>query len=244
MHTAPKKTVVISQPMFFPWVGMFEQFMLADVFVFYDDVQYSKGSFENRVQIKTAAGLKWLTVPVLYNHGFARLNDTRIDEQHRWRDRHLAFLEQQFRGAPFSKDALQIVNSVYAKRFASLAGLSIASMRAIFDYFGLAGEKLIANSSELAIAGKGSPRVLDIALHFGADRYVTGHGARNYLDHEAFEAAGVCVEYMDYARVPYRQRFGDFTASVSILDLIANEGAAGARVLEPRTASWREFLGR
>ena len=47
-------TVVISQPMFFPWVGMFEQIALADVYVHYDDVQFSKGSFTNRVQLKTA----------------------------------------------------------------------------------------------------------------------------------------------------------------------------------------------
>jgi len=38
------KTVVISQPMLFPWVGMFEQIRLADMFVYYDDVQFSKGS--------------------------------------------------------------------------------------------------------------------------------------------------------------------------------------------------------
>jgi hypothetical protein len=40
-------TVVISQPMFFPWVGMLEQLKLADTYVHYDDVQFEKGSFSN-----------------------------------------------------------------------------------------------------------------------------------------------------------------------------------------------------
>ena len=57
-------TVVVSQPMFFPWVGMFEQIRLADAYVHYTDVQFSKGSFVNRVQIKTADGFRWLTVPL------------------------------------------------------------------------------------------------------------------------------------------------------------------------------------
>ena len=39
------KTVVISQPMYFPWVGMLEQMRLADVFVHLDDAQFSKGGF-------------------------------------------------------------------------------------------------------------------------------------------------------------------------------------------------------
>ena len=56
--------VVISQPMFFPWVGFLEQMRLADVYVHYDDVQFSKGSFTNRVQIKTPEGFIWLTAPL------------------------------------------------------------------------------------------------------------------------------------------------------------------------------------
>ena len=57
-------TVVVSQPMLFPWVGLFEQIRLADVFVHYDDVAFSKGSFFNRVQIKTLeVGSKWFNGP-------------------------------------------------------------------------------------------------------------------------------------------------------------------------------------
>ena len=54
------KTVVISQPMYFPWIGIFEQIRLADVFVFYDDVQFTRG-FINRVQYKTPQGTGWIT---------------------------------------------------------------------------------------------------------------------------------------------------------------------------------------
>ena len=56
--------VVITQPMFFPWAGLLEQLRMADIIVYYDDVQFSKGSFTNRVQIKTPFGKKWLTVPL------------------------------------------------------------------------------------------------------------------------------------------------------------------------------------
>ena len=44
--------VVITQPMLFPWPGFFEQLCLADVYIYLDDVQFSKGSFTNRVQIE------------------------------------------------------------------------------------------------------------------------------------------------------------------------------------------------
>ena len=37
------RTVVISQPMFLPWVGLFEQARHADVWFHYDDVQLPQG---------------------------------------------------------------------------------------------------------------------------------------------------------------------------------------------------------
>ena len=45
------RCLVISQPMYFPRVGMLEQIRLADHFVYYDDVQFSRGGFSNRVQL-------------------------------------------------------------------------------------------------------------------------------------------------------------------------------------------------
>ena len=63
--------VVISQSMLFPWVGLLEQMRLADVFVHYDDVQFSKGSFVNRVQVKTPDGVRWMTFEAIADD-FAR----------------------------------------------------------------------------------------------------------------------------------------------------------------------------
>ena len=52
------RTLVVSQPMFLPWVGLFEQVRLADVFIHYDDVQLPQGgNFMSRVQLKTASGV-------------------------------------------------------------------------------------------------------------------------------------------------------------------------------------------
>jgi len=56
--------IVITQSMLFPWVGMLEQIKLANIVVHYDDVQYSKGSYVNRVQLKMPEGIKWMTIPL------------------------------------------------------------------------------------------------------------------------------------------------------------------------------------
>jgi hypothetical protein len=77
---------------------------------------------------------------------------------------------------------------------------------------------------------------------FGGNVYVTGHGARNYFDHELFERHGISVEYMDYQKIPYPQLHGAFTPYVTILDLIANCGAESMAYLQSGTVRWREFV--
>jgi hypothetical protein len=233
--------VVISQPMLFPWVGMFEQIRLADVYVHYTDVQFSKGSLVNRVQIKTADGFRWLTVPLKNLTLGQNIDAVEVNEAKDWRRGHLDFLAQALRGAPHASDALTLVESVYAEKSSRLADIAIRSLEAVLAYFGLAQSRRFVRSPALGVDGAGSARVLDIVKKLGGTVYVTGHGARNYLEHETFERAGVSVEYMAYRRTPYPQLHGAFNPHVSILDLIANTGRAGLEYIHSPTVNWKEF---
>ena len=232
--------MVISQPMLFPWVGMLEQIRLADVFVHYDDVPFSKGSFTNRVQAKTAGGPRWLTIPLQDLRLGQLIRDVRTAEAEGWRARHLALLEQAYRGAAHQAEMLAMVRRVYDLQTDLLAEIVMASMRELWAYFDLAPASVFV-SSALGVPGKGSPRVLALVRHLGGTVYVTGHGGRAYLEHESFEAAGIDVQYMDYARTPYPQLHGPFTASVSALDLVANLGREGRRVIASGTVPWRQL---
>jgi hypothetical protein len=216
--------------MFFPWVGMFEQIRLADVFVHYLDVQFSKGGFVNRVQIKVPDGFRWLTVPLQNLALGHKIADVETNDSTNWRKSHLDFLAQAFRGAPYARDALDI------------ADIAIASIESILDYFDLAVGKRLLRSSELGIGGAGSDRVLNIVKALRGNIYITGHGARNYLAHDQFEKSGIRVEYMNYLKTPYPQLHGEFNPFVSILDLIANTGRAGREYIHSGTVYWKEFV--
>lgn len=233
--------VVISQPMFFPWVGMFEQIRLAEVYVHYSDVQFSKGSFVNRVQLKTPGGRRWLTVPLQKFSLGQRIDEVQV-AQTDWRRKHLEMLKHSYRQAPYLDDMLTLVEQVYASSYVTIDELSRASLDAVCDYYQLALGCRFLNVRDLAIGGSGSRRVLDIVQALGGTVYITGHGAKNYLEHDLFDAAGIRVEYMNYRCKPYPQLHGPFTPYVSILDLIANMGPAGSTCICSDTIYWKEFL--
>jgi WbqC-like protein family len=232
-------SVVISQPMLFPWAGFFELTALADIYVHLDDVQFSKGSLVNRVQIKHSSGLKWLSVPLANKGSFQKICDL-VPARDGWKTRHREFLRQAFRGAPHIDAAIDLFDRVYAnERFINLL---TASIEETSRTIGLTRPSRWLAASQLGIGGESWARVLAIVQAVGGTRYVTAHGAANYLDHEAFERAGVTVEYVDYSKTPYAQLHEPFTAFVSVLDAIANLGASAGAVLRPKTIPWRKFV--
>ena len=233
-------TVVISQPMYFPWVGMLEQMRCADIWVHLDDAQFSKGSFMNRVQVKSLEGVQWMTVPLLNQKLGRALNETQL-AGHNWQRKHLAALQHMYKDAPFASEMYALAQSVLDNEGMSLAALGELSMESLALYFDILPAKVI-RASELDVLGKGWKRVLDICRLLGAKRYVTGHGARNYLDHNSFEVAGIRVEYLNYQCIEYSQLHGAFTPYVTGLDLVANMGVSGRDVVVPKPVFWRDFL--
>ena len=234
--------VVISQPMYFPWVGTLEQIRLSNVFVHYEDVQFSKGSFSNRVQVKTEAGKRWLTVP-LRNHILGQnINEVEVDCRRDWQRSHRDILKQAYAKSEHRTDVLDLVDEVFSKKYDNLAELSVASMMSLVRYFGLEHGRDFIDSPDLAISGSSTQRVIDICVRLKAARYITGHGARNYLAHEAFEAAGIEVEYISYGLSPHNQLYGPFTPYVTALDLVANCGKDGVQHIAGKKIPWREFV--
>ena len=238
--------VAINQPCYLPWRGHFALMKAADVFVFYDDVQFTSNtsrSFFARVQLKTAHGRRWLSVPVRKSGRFGqRIDEVEVAEDGRWRARRSAAIREALRGAPLAGGIEPVLGALAGGAWARLAELTIATTRLMAELLGIRRETL--RSSALGIGGGGSERVLAVCRALGATHYVTGHGGLDYLEHEAFEAAGIAVEYLDYDLSPYPQQHGAFEPYVTALDVLANTGPEALAHVNARAVPWREMLAR
>ncbi len=237
-------TVVISQPMFLPWVGLFEQIKQADIFVHYDDVQRPQGrSFASRVQIRTNNGIEWLTAP-LNKAGSGRLiSQTRLAENTSWIQKHQKTLQHAYGGNSCGPEMLVLARQLYTAPPVMLADFNIQAIEKISRAIGL--QTKFIRSSEMEIGGRSTQRLVDICMSLGAKRYVTGHGAKNYMDHEAFEAVGIDVLYMGYQPKPWKQDKEEFTPYVSILDTISSVSASNVvNHMTSNLVQWRDFVSK
>jgi len=233
------KRVVVSQPMFLPWIGIFEQIRAADIFVHYDDVQFPQGrSFSSRVQVKAEGGSRWLSVPVKRD-GKQLIRDVKIDTSKNWKESHLGVLRQCYRKAPFGEMALELVESIYALDSDSLSDFCISGIERVAAFLRLECE--FTRSSLYKITTSSSRKLLDIVLAEKGNIYITGHGAKNYLEHELFESHGIDVEYMQYVLSEYPQLNGEFTPYVSVIDVIANLGELASEFVIAESMNWKEF---
>lgn len=230
--------IVISQPMFLPWAGLFEQIRLADIFVHYDDVPLPQGrSFISRVQAKGEKAQEWLTVPLI-RRSRGLIREVRIDHSEPWKKEHLATFSRLLKSAPCFDEARALLETIYGFDTPFLSQFNIHALEVISHYLGFAPR--FVKSSELAVEGKSSGRLLKLVTQLGGTCYITGHGARNYLDHALFERAGIEVRYMDYRITPYAQFYGEFTPYVSIIDGIAHLGKDIVKHMASQTVHWKE----
>jgi hypothetical protein len=236
------RTVVISQPMFLPWVGLFEQARHADVWLHYDDVQLPQGRyFTTRVQIKTADGVAWLTAPVDRKRSGKMINET-VFTSDDWRSKHLKTIQHAYGKAPHFDLMFGLVEKIYGLKTDSLAEFNVHGFETIARFLGLRCE--FRRSSVSGVAGASTQRLVDLCASAGATAYVTGHGALKYLEYEKFEARGIDVRYIDYRLAEYPQRHGEFTPFVSIIDPLANVGGAARDLVVSPTVSWRDFVAK
>jgi hypothetical protein len=243
------KSLVLSQPMFLPWRGMFEQIKLCDVFVFYDTVQLPLGGgkgrgFITRVQIKTPRGQEWLSLPVARGgHGVQSICEAKLDGT-AWKKRHLNLIRDSYKTAPFFSVVFEsLVEPLYNFETENLSEFCICSMMLLNSALGLQKPIFLASQLNVAAPENASARVLEYCKFFNASVYITGHGAANYMDFALFESAGVDVRFMDYKLTPYPQLHGTFTPYVSVLDLLFNVGLdAAPGYLNSNLIGWEEFV--
>ena len=218
------KKIAISQSNYIPWKGYFDMIAYVDEFVLYDDMQYTKRDWRNRNKIITPTGAQWLTIPVkVKGKYYQKIKDTEIDGES-WIKKHWGSIVQNYKKAPYFNELKTILEPLYFEdKYTTLSQCNRRFLEAICSY--LEVNTNISNSWDYELVEGKSRKLLNICLQVGATEYVTGPAAKDYLDVQMFKEAGVKVTWFDYSDYPeYSQAGEHFIHSVSVLDLLFNEG--------------------
>lgn len=219
-------TAVVIQPSYIPWRGYFDLIRRSNIFVFYDDVQYDKHGWRNRNRIKTAQGLRWLTIPVHARRNtvdHTRIDEIEIDWTMDWRRTHLERLHHAYSKAPHYRTYRPFVEDLYCEKPRLLADFTVNSTVRIARELGIQHTRFL-RSSEFSASGAKTDRLVDLLTQISATHYISGPSASAYIEENKFAGAGISLEYMQYEYRPYEQLHPPYEAGVSVLDLLFMKG--------------------
>ena len=218
-----KKIVAMSQSNYIPWKGYFDMINLADEFIFYDDVQYTRQDWRNRNKIKTPKGLEWLSVPVGKDR--KRLICEVEIQDHDWQKQHWGKILSNYRTTPYFKDYRDFFEDIYLNRvWTNLSELNQYIIKKIsVEIFGITTK--FNDSRNFDLFGEKEKRYIPLLKQLGVTEYISGPSAKSYLTNQMLENEGIVLTWMDYSDYPeYQQLFPPFKHDVTVLDLIFNEG--------------------
>jgi len=217
------KTVAIHQPNFLPWAGYFYKISKADLFIFLDDVQFSKNNYINRSQILVGGKKKWLSVPARVELGTS-INNVMLNNLD-WKQGHLNLLKNSYQKHRHFNDIWPNLTEAYERiNSANLSQINIQLIMWLMKKLNISTKICRASSFLRPKASDPTQRLVDLVVNSGGAIYLSGLGGKKYQDEALFLRGGVEVVYSSFRSGPYSQESNEFTPGLSILDVVFSLG--------------------
>ncbi len=226
------KSVAIVQSNYIPWKGYFDIINVVDEFILFDDMQYTRRDWRNRNRIKTANGSQWITIPVeTKGKYFKKIKDMKVSNTE-WNRKHWESIVNSYSRTKYYRNYKETFEELYLgcnEKY--LSRINHRFLVAICDLLSIS-TKINWSMDYRLIEGK-TVRLIDLCKQAGADEYISGPSAKDYIDEEMFKKEGIKLSYMIYSGYPeYNQLFPPFEHAVSIIDLILNEGPEAPKFMK------------
>jgi hypothetical protein len=212
------------QPNYLPWLGFFDKMRASDLFIIEDSVRLETEGFTNRNKIKSSQGPLWLTVPISHLGQQIPIKDAEIANKTKpkWLKQHFLSTKYSYCKAPYWPDYQDFFEQSYDLEWNKLSDLSLHFILRIKEYLKIKTPLVMA--SNLKASGTKSDLILAQCKEVGATTYLSGIGAKDYLEVEKFERQGINVVFQDFRHPVYKQLYGEFIPCLSAVDYLFNTG--------------------
>lgn len=207
------------QPYFLPYIGYFQLVAAADLFIVYDDVEYTKKGWINRNRILRDGADTMITLPLKKDSDFLDVVDRRLADDFRPR-KMLAQIEGAYRKAPHYGVTRDLLDDVFSCEDRNLFGFIHHSITRVCAHLGIETPIRVSSSFGLDRGLKGAERVLALCAAAGADAYVNPIGGVDLYSKSAFAARGVDLSFLRARRIEYAQFGAPFVPFLSIVDVM------------------------
>jgi hypothetical protein len=213
------------QPTYFPWIGYFKMINDVNLFIFLDDVQYSKGSWHSRNKILNKSKEIWLTISLKKHKLNTNLNEISIFNLDSWKRTHINLLKSIYLKHPYYLSIKEISDFLISIKTEILSEVNIMIIKFICEKLFIKTKTV--KSSNFNIDEKRTKKIITLLNNFKVNEYLSPAGSKNYLEEDNFNIkTSIKLKFTNYQFNKYSQFYNNstFVEKLSIIDIIANLG--------------------
>lgn len=218
-------TVAIMQPTFFPWLGYFELINKVDKFVFLDNVEISKQSWQTRNFFLSNNQCYWKSIPI---KGSSKnmINEAGIIRLDLFFKKFLKFIKQNFKNEEL--DGIhKLINQISnQQKEVNLADFNIKLLEWILELFNIQTEVYRSSllQDTIGVMKTRDEKIIDIVQKLSCDNYIAAIGSKDYMEKFGLRNYPFNVEFFNYPNSKKISIFYDGYGFENVLESINRIG--------------------
>lgn len=226
------KVVSIHQPNLFPRLKVLEKIVASDIYVIYDDVQFVRNDWQNRILIRPFSSSTpfWICLPVNKPHGrSSRINEVMIVETEKNFKKAYKQLYGAYSKSPYWGEIDQFLHIIFEFDYINnnnLADFLSFTIKSFLNYFSINTEIVRSSSFPVKMPKEKNMHLIEICKIVGGNAYICGSGGLSYIDKEVFNKHGIDIIVQYWNESDMEKMFGQQDwKNISFFDFWARFGA-------------------
>lgn len=209
----------IMQPYFLPYIGYFQLIRAVDVFVVYDNIQYTKKGWINRNRFLLDGSDAVFSLAIRKDSDFLDVRQRELALEFD-RAKLLNRLREAYRKAPQFASVFPLLEEIVLDGAGNLFDYVHQSITRVCIYLEIDTPIVASSTVPIDHSLQAQDKVLAICRSLGADQYVNPIGGQALYSRETFGAQGVALSFLRSRDLQYAQFGQPFVPWLSILDVL------------------------
>lgn len=211
--------LAIMQPYFFPYIGYFQLIAAVDLFILYDNIEYTKKGWINRNRLLQNDKEKIFTLPLKKASDYLDVCERELAPNFN-RKKLLNQIKGAYQSAPYFTQTFLLIEQILNYNETNLFRFLHQSILKTCKHLDIETKILISSSIPINHTLKSQGKVLALCTEVGASMYINAIGGKELYSKNIFLANKVELKFIQSNPFEYLQ-FGEvFIPWLSIIDVL------------------------
>jgi len=215
------KKIAIMQPYFMPYIGYFQLINSVDMFVIYDNIQYTKKGWINRNRILSNGKDHLITLPIKKDSDYLDVVKRELSKS--WekdKSKMLNIIKSSYGKSPYFQETFELISKCLNNSEVNLFKFIYDSIVLMNDHLEIKTPIIISSTIDTDHTLKSQDKVLSLCKEQNADIYINSIGGVELYNKETFKQNNIELNFIKSNPIQYTQFNNEFVPWLSIIDVM------------------------